>query len=151
MRALSVRQPWASLIALGLKPDETRTFAVSYRGPIAIAAGATYGRRERAARDRILGAFPCVPWREVYGDEADPPLGSIVAVAELVACDFMYAETIAAASPLARAVGDWSPGNYAWRLAAVRRLRDPLPFKGALGLRKLPDDVAAEVERRAAA
>ncbi len=48
MRALSVRQPWASLIALGLKPDETRTFAVSYRGPIAIAAGATYGRRERA-------------------------------------------------------------------------------------------------------
>lgn len=150
MRALSIRQPWASLIALGLKPDETRTFSVSYRGPIAIAAGATYGRRERAARDRILEAFPCVPWREVYGDQGDPPLGAIVAVAELVHVEVMHPSTIAAASPLARAVGEWSPGNYAWRLAAVRRLRDPLPFKGALGLIKLSDEVAAEVERRAA-
>lgn len=36
MRALSVRQPWAHLIATGRKTIEVRTWSVSYRGPLAI-------------------------------------------------------------------------------------------------------------------
>lgn len=36
MRALSVRQPWANLIAAGLKTIETRTWATSYRGELLI-------------------------------------------------------------------------------------------------------------------
>lgn len=36
MKALSIRQPWANLIAAGEKTIETRTWATDYRGPILI-------------------------------------------------------------------------------------------------------------------
>ena len=36
MKALSVKQPWANLIAAGEKTIETRTWAPDYRGPILI-------------------------------------------------------------------------------------------------------------------
>lgn len=39
MKALTLHQPWASLVALGVKTVETRGWATSYRGPLAIHAG----------------------------------------------------------------------------------------------------------------
>lgn len=39
MKALTLYQPWASLIALGVKTVETRPWATKYRGPLAIHAG----------------------------------------------------------------------------------------------------------------
>jgi len=38
MKALSVRQPWASLIMLGIKPVENRGWSTLYRGPLMIHA-----------------------------------------------------------------------------------------------------------------
>jgi len=40
MKALSVRQPWASLIANGSKTVELRRWKTSYRGPLLICASA---------------------------------------------------------------------------------------------------------------
>lgn len=39
MKALTLHQPWASLIAVGVKTIETRSWATKYRGPLAIHAG----------------------------------------------------------------------------------------------------------------
>lgn len=39
MRVLSVRQPWASLIASGKKPFEIRSWSTDYRGPVLIIVG----------------------------------------------------------------------------------------------------------------
>lgn len=39
MRALSVRQPWASLIASGRKTVELRSWSTNYRGPVLILSG----------------------------------------------------------------------------------------------------------------
>lgn len=39
MKALTIRQPWASLIAHGVKTIETRSWSTKYRGPLAIHAG----------------------------------------------------------------------------------------------------------------
>jgi len=39
MKALSIRQPWAWLIAHGYKPVENRSWCTSYRGPLYIHAG----------------------------------------------------------------------------------------------------------------
>lgn len=38
MRALTLHQPWASLIAIGEKTIETRSWSTQYRGPLAIHA-----------------------------------------------------------------------------------------------------------------
>ena len=39
MKALTLHQPWASLIAVGAKKIETRPWSTKYRGPLAIHAG----------------------------------------------------------------------------------------------------------------
>ncbi len=36
MKALSVKQPWANMIAAGKKTIETRTWSTKYRGPLLI-------------------------------------------------------------------------------------------------------------------
>ena len=38
MRALSIKEPWASLIASGEKTIETRTWKTNYRGPLLVCA-----------------------------------------------------------------------------------------------------------------
>jgi hypothetical protein len=45
MKALTILQPWASLIACGEKQIETRSRAMKYRGPIAIHAGKRDGQQ----------------------------------------------------------------------------------------------------------
>lgn len=40
MKAVTLWQPWASLVAIGAKTIETRSWATSYRGPLAIHAAA---------------------------------------------------------------------------------------------------------------
>ena len=65
MRVLSIKQPWADLIASGEKSIEVRSWTTPYRGPVLIAAGARPSDDERArvypvpAPDR-LGILVCV-------------------------------------------------------------------------------------------
>lgn len=59
MKALSVKQPWANLIASGQKTIETRTWATDYRGPMLI----------------VSSKKPPIP-----------PAGYALAVADLVDC-----------------------------------------------------------------
>lgn len=40
MKVLTLHQPWASLVALGVKTIETRSWSTKYRGPLAIHAAA---------------------------------------------------------------------------------------------------------------
>jgi hypothetical protein len=95
VKALTIRQPWASLIALGVKRIETRSWSTQYRGPLAIHAGKAWPVpvaewQVPADRSNTVGA-PCV---ERLVNPADPvsrrwemlhtPLGAVVAVADLV-------------------------------------------------------------------
>ena len=59
MKAITIWQPWASLIACGAKKYETRSWPTKYRGPIAIHAAAkdprTLPREVREALGRYAG------------------------------------------------------------------------------------------------
>jgi len=67
MKALTISQPYASLIASGEKWVENRTWQTSYRGELAIHAGlgSRYLKKEQLA---------------------DYPTGCVIAIARLVAC-----------------------------------------------------------------
>lgn len=94
MRAVTVHQPWATLIAIGAKTIETRSWATRYRGPLAIHAAA-YGRsvtRWGADGTRTtLGGYTIQrygPTLYMTGDRHPGPtalpLGAVVATCELV-------------------------------------------------------------------
>lgn len=145
MRALSVMQPWATLIAIGAKRIETRSWATKYRGPLAIHASAKTSRRQRLLAlsrpiaDALIEAGVILP-----EDEPDIPVGAIICVCDLVDVIKISADNIPPEPE--RSFGDYTPGRYAWHLANVRVLPRPIPAKGRLGLWMPPPDVLAALE-----
>lgn len=135
MRVIALLQPWASLVALGHKRIETRSWPTTYTGPVAIHAskGWTAANRLFAEEERALGRLP-----------AQLPFGAIVAVATLIGCRFAQ-DVAPQISGLERRLGNYAPGRYAWMLADVQALAAPVPFKGALGLRPLMPGIEADV------
>lgn len=135
MRCLSIHQPWASLIALGPKRIENRTWATSYRGPLLIHASQMRGRLDAARR---LWRAHSTLWCP------DPfPGGAIVAVADLVHC-----VELAGAEHLQDC--RFAEGPWCWMLAGVEPLRAPLALRGHQRLFNVDDDTAAEALSRTA-
>ena len=113
MKALTVRQPWASHIAEGRKRYETRPMPTRHRGLLAIHAGKN---AEAMAQAGLTGL----------------PLGAVVCTVQLVACH--QTEDVQDISEEERSLGDFSPGRYAWELRDVVVLDPPVPARGNQGL-----------------
>ena len=162
MRCLSLHNPWASLIAVGAKSLETRSWQTPYRGELALHAAKTTASLDRL-RDLYAEAFPdgdgpvAVDEVEVHALET---LGCVVAVADLVDC-FECGEWVAVPSgdPSARVargygyvataadfvLGDLSPGRLAWVLRNVRPLKQAVPVRAYQAVFTLPPKVASAV------
>lgn len=159
MKALTLHQPWASLVAVGVKTIETRSWSTGYRGPLAIHAAKTapldgeevgewwwtwdvdHGIIVRQPSDANRS------WRE-----HSAPLGAVVATCDLI--DVVPFEVLGFwASPTTPQVtvtdegppcwlvdthqclyGDFSPGRYAWLLGGIEPMDEPIPARGRRGL-----------------
>lgn len=134
IKAISLWQPWASAIALGNKAIETRSWRTAYRGPILIHAARkfTVFAKSFAATERALGRMP-----------ARVPLGAIVAMAQLVACE-PTEELNLSISALERMYGDYSFGRWGWVLKDVMAFTEPVGYRGAQGLFEVPQSAVAE-------
>ncbi len=84
IRALTLTQPWGSLVALEAKRIETRSWRASYRGWLAIHAAKTFAAAERALceqepyRTALLRDTALDPTRPLA---AQLPCGCVIAVA----------------------------------------------------------------------
>lgn len=145
MKALTLTQPWATLVAIGAKRIETRSWATSYRGLLAIHAAQGYVGLSGPAG--FMGRCNSEPFKSALATAGlthrDLPRGAIVAVCRLVDCvptcgDGYYRDpdrrVIMQVDDQERAFGDYSLGRYAWLLADIQRLLEPIPYKGMLGL-----------------
>lgn len=149
MRVLSLTQPWATLIAIGAKSFETRSWGTSYRGPLAIHAakglgpiGGINGLIDLLMRD----PFHDVLKEHEYFFTADFPRGAIVAVCTLAEVYEIHDNGLWAHHTIhslpgepERSFGNYAPGRFAWKLTAVQALREPLPYQGAQRLRGISD------------
>jgi hypothetical protein len=150
VRAISLWQPWASLIAVGAKRIETRSWATSYRGPLAIHAAKKWDREQKriAVTEPFRSALARVHDIESLPglDSVSLPLGKIVAVCRLVSCAAIRTDADIPGHPEAL-FGDYTPGRFAWHLTNVFRLDQPIPFTGAQGFFNVPDALLAEACR----
>ena len=131
MRAISLWQPWATAIAVGVKTIETRHWKTNYRGPIAIHAAKRWTRDERefAEVEFTNGRLP----KRI-------PLGAIVAVAVLSECKATW-ELDSEISAVERIYGNYSLGRFGWILTNIRALPEPVPWKGKQGFFNVPDEL----------
>ena len=91
--ALSIRNPWAFLIAAGLKPVENREWRTNFRGPFAIHAGKAFDADAR--RDLVENRHPVTGASLFFIDGMPKGFlemtkgdfnGGIIGVAEIVDC-----------------------------------------------------------------
>ena len=142
IKALPLWQPWATLVAIGAKRIETRSFPAHRLGlkiGQRIAIHATKTPRE-------LWICEEEPFCE-YVKAADLPLGAIVATATLEGWTEIVEEKAAKLAdgwPHEYAFGDYSPGRWAWRLGDVRQLPSPVPFTGSQGTFDVPLSLLGE-------
>ena len=148
MKALSLIQPWATLVAIGVKRVETRTWATPYRGPLAIHASKWRDVDGHAVRADVVEylelsleePFATALTRAGIERIGDLPSGAVVATARLVEVSSTYeALRLDRVDAYEREFGNYRPGRYAWFFADVPPLAHPLPYRGQPGLWDLPD------------
>ena len=108
MKALTLWQPWASLIAVGAKTIETRSWSTAYRGPLLIHAA-----KRRPDVPLFLGGYGLGHHRIRYADRVD--------------------EGFTLAATTGRVLGDGTTIHRSWPLplgavVALCRLVDVLPI-----------------------
>lgn len=161
MKALTLTQPWATLVAIGMKKIETRSWSTSYRGPLAIHAAQGLG--PVGGKQGLMELCRTEPFRSVliaagYLGTPGLPLGVIVATCELIDCvptqhpgianepgkpwftgarkgvGQHYYEVPPPLDSNEYAFGDHTPGRFAWLLGSIQALPEPIPCKGHLSL-----------------
>jgi len=111
MKALSIQQPWAWLIANGYKYIENRTWSTNFRGEFLIHAGKKF---DKSAYDFVL-----MEMKIVIPLAAREACGGIVGIADIVDCVTEHGSR-------------WFFGPYGFVIENAR----PLPFRpyrGQLG------------------
>lgn len=159
MKAITIHQPWASLVALGVKHIETRSWSTKYRGPIAIHAGLakpqinylSMGDYEIESDGRQFLLHDLNRSDRLWSLD----FGAVIATAELVDCLPIHSSSTAhPADPYICAhasgglsifdggqgdisdqlpYGDFTAGRYGWWLENITPI-DPVRVRGRQGL-----------------
>lgn len=137
MKALSLWQPWASLMAAGLKTIETRHWPTRYRGLLMIHAA----KRLMSVEEhgllwdwQVEGLVP----QDFGGAPFSLPFGAIVAVVDLVYC---LPTTEIIVGEREQAFGNYSTGRWAWITRNPRAVNPPIPYRGRQGIFEIPDEI----------
>lgn len=136
MKAISLWQPWASLIAVGAKTIETRSWC-----PPTAVVGQRVAIHAAKRKDELWLCQQPPFFRYVTGAL---PLGALVATAVLERCTRMTPELVLDMEidrPDEFAFGDYEPGRWAWQLRDVQALASPVPWPGRQGFFDVPDDL----------
>ena len=127
MKALSIKEPFASLISKGIKRIETRSFKTNYRGEIYIHASASFSLKSLEGRNELLSLIKNL---EFYP-------GYILCKANLVDCVYMteeFIEDMKKNHHQEYICGYYEVGRYGWVLDDVKPLDEKIFAKGRLGI-----------------
>jgi activating signal cointegrator 1 len=129
MKALTIRQPFATLIMLGIKTHEFRSWFTHYRGPLSIHAAQALHASTPEVWKRHGTKFN----QAGYHDARQLPTSAILGSVHVMDC--VEATTLKAR---VRKSHDAPDEGYALVLAKPQPLQMPVKCKGALGLWTVP-------------
>lgn len=123
MKTITIKQPFASLIAEELKEYEFRTWKTKYRGKILIHAGKGIDKKAMKKFEKYNLKYP---------------IGSIIAIADLTDCikvDTQFRKMLNEKNPLVYSGVTKDPKweGYAFKLENVKKI-NPIKVNGKLSL-----------------
>lgn len=125
MKVLTLKQPWATLVAEGIKKYEFRSWKTKYRGKLLIHAGAGIDKKELKRFEKL---------------NLDFPSKKILAEVELEDClelDEDLNNKIIAKKNIA--YGTKKREGYAWKLTNIKKIESEETINGKLGLWNIDD------------
>lgn len=129
-KAISLHQPWASLIVMGHKCFETRSWSTNYRGKLVICAAKKKTKALELSYHSLANIFNInllkYSWNKLS-------FGMAIAVCDLTDCISMTDDFIEKQSKSELACGHWETGRYTWKLEDIKPLI-PTPITGKQGL-----------------
>jgi hypothetical protein len=126
MKALSLTQPWASLVAFRAKRIETRSWESLYRGPLAIHAPKGFPRwAKEFSKEPPVGVL--------LGPDYEYPRGKVLCIVKLMGCR-RTDDVRGQLSAQELSFGDYSDGRFAWFLEFVELVEEQPEATGHLGL-----------------
>jgi activating signal cointegrator 1 len=135
VKALSLWQPWASLVALGEKRVETREWSTEYRGPLAIHATAKIppfwlggSRHSDIFKNEVADVLNVK--RDYVGLAGRKlPLGAILCIVRLTDIQ-PTGQVREILCERERIFGNYEEGRYAWFFEMIEKFEQPIPAKG---------------------
>jgi activating signal cointegrator 1 len=139
VKAISLWQPWATLVVTGAKRIETRGWETLVRGELAIHAAQHW--------NRALAAL-CLkePFARALRGTGTMPFGAVIGVVTLSGIEPV--DAILDISEQERAFGNYEPGRFAWLLDNIRALPRPVPCRGHQQLFILEPRVEAQIREQ---
>lgn len=132
MKAISLWQPWASLMAMGSKKIETRGHPIRYRGTLLIHAAKKVLPlwMIQDVLNSVDGIYPRLL-----------PRGCLLCRVDIIDCKQVNSRNAPPLNELP--FGDFRTGRYMWITDNLVTF-DPIPFSGSQGLFNVPDDLLSQ-------
>lgn len=154
MKAITLYQPWATLMAIGVKRNETRPRPWYYLGDVAIHAA-----RLKWDKDVPEYAIPALgvllKHRNALPGKAENieeiykalPFGAVVAVVRKTGC-LPTVNASAHRGSEEMILGDYTPGRFYYPTDCCRMLREPVAVNGKQGFWELPPEIESAVRKQ---
>ena len=123
-KAISIWQPWASLIGLGVKTYETRSWQTNYRGKLIICSARKTTKQQQQDYALLSQKY------QIDMDWDDLLFGYAIAICDITDCIKISNGLICSILQVEYDCGDWEIGRYAWKLENIKVLDNPTPVKG---------------------
>ncbi|WP_428657597.1 ASCH domain-containing protein [Runella sp.] len=149
MKAISLLQPWASLVVEGVKGYETRGFNTNHRGKILIHASLgqelkTKGMPKIKTKEMVLNW----PFNIFITDFSALPFGAIIGCVDLIETykteevieKNLLSEFCPAKDSIEYHLGDYSANRFAWKLENPIIFKHQIPIKGNLSIWNVPPE-----------
>jgi tetratricopeptide (TPR) repeat protein len=128
--ALSIRQPWANYVVLGIKDIENRSKPTNFRGTILIQASQTIDY-DAGLTDEEREALLDAGLLEKDAESYDPITGAIIGMVDIVDCVVHHPSL-------------YFEGPFGWVLANPILFKNPVEFKGKVGIFYVPRDLLVD-------
>lgn len=145
MKVISLLQPWASLVVMGAKIFETRSWKTKYQGNVLIHASQAF----KPEHKKLCATEPFIKF---IPKPDELPTGKIIGMVHIERCfhsedlgSYMYEEILEDEKKWdeiynqEKAFGDWSAGRYGWVLYEPVKFKNQYECKGSLSLWDCPE------------
>lgn len=137
MKAISLWQPYASLLLTPHKIHETRHWPTKIRGPVLTHAAKKIVTHVDDRVDFLCRATFGADWRNTL------PRGALIGEVEIIDCR-RTEDIVSTADDYA--CGGFEPGRFGWRRGDQYNVfKRPIPFKGKQGFFNVPDELIASM------